>query len=75
MHTAEVWTEASHTHLGVMPLENVPLPTPLFHCILSLSLYPIPAVLLPMQVIGSDLQEDVYYLSHRIQIAPLFPET
>lgn len=37
MHTAEVWTEASHTHLGVMPLEDVPLPTPPFHCILSLS--------------------------------------
>lgn len=38
MHTAEVWTEASHTHLGVMPLENVPLPTLVSLCTFSLSI-------------------------------------
>lgn len=44
MHTAEVWTEASHTQLGVMPLENVPLPTLVSLCTFSLSLNldPIP---------------------------------
>lgn len=35
MHTAEGWTEASHTHLGVMPLENVPLPMPVSFCTFS----------------------------------------